>query len=785
MIHRERMEYPDYVYPSDPWKFIEKRFYPRYLGQIESIFSLGNGYLGMRGNCEEGTPAYQRGTFVNGFYESWPIIYGEEAFGFAQTGQTMVNLPDSFIIKLYVDDEPLFLPTADLVRFERTLDMQAGLLERLVLWETPSSKRVLVKSRRLVSFVHRHVAAIDYEVTVLNAVAPVIISSQIDAYKIADSEEEDNDPRRSRGFKDNVLVQKHRSAEENRLVMGYSTRESGMTLACGFDHRVETECGYTACSDWVDDSCKTVFAINAKPGLPFRLSKFIAYHTSRSRPPRELCERTERTLERASLCGFDRLLEEQRTFMDAFWERSDIEVEGNDQVQQTIRFNLFHLLQALGRAEGAGLPAKGLTGEGYEGHYFWDGEIYVLPFFVYTTPNIARTLLRFRYSMLTQARERARQINQKGALFPWRTISGEEASAYYAAGTAQYHINADIIYALRKYVQATGDRPFLYKEGAEMLVETARLWCDLGFFSKKQGGKFCIHGVTGPDEYNTVVNNNTYTNLMARENLRYAVETVEHLVKEKTRGLERLIDRTGFEPSELEDWKKAADQMYIPYDEELGFHPQDDNFLDKEKWDLEHTPKEKFPLLLHYHPLVIYRHQVIKQADVVLANFLLGNEFTDQEKKRNFDYYDTLTTGDSSLSASIQSIVAYELGYLDKGREYGMYALLMDLADIGGNVNDGLHMASMGGTWMAIVHGIAGMRDYGGRLSFQPKSLAKLQRIRFPLTVQGQVMEVDIHADSITYSLRSGDGLTIHHTDEEIELVVGKSITRPIKQKKA
>ena len=256
------------------------------------------------------------------------------------------------------------------------------------------------------------------------------------------------------------------------------------------------------------------------------------------------------------------------------------------------------------------MPAKGLTGQAYEGHYFWDTEIYLMPFLTYTSPTIARNLLAFRYGMLDQARARARVLGHRGAMFSWRTINGEEASAHYAAGTAQYHINADIMYALRKYVQATGDEAFLQDFGAEMLVETARLWMGLGFFSDAKGGMFCINSVTGPDEYNTVVNNNAYTNLMARENLRYAVETVEALKTKQPEAYNALVRKTKLESSEPGAWMRAADRMYVPCDDKRKIIPQDDSFLDREPWDFENTPRSHYPLLLFYHPLDIYRKQV-------------------------------------------------------------------------------------------------------------------------------------------------------------------------------
>jgi alpha,alpha-trehalose phosphorylase len=405
-----------------------------------------------------------------------------------------------------------------------------------------------------------------------------------------------------------------------------------------------------------------------------------------------------------------------------------------------------------------------------------------MPFLIYTAPRIAKNLLFFRYNMLDQARARARQLGHRGATFPWRTISGEETSAYYAAGTAQYHINADIMYAMRKYVLATGDERFLRDYGAEMLVETARLWLDLGFYSDLKDGKFCINAVTGPDEYNTVVNNNAYTNLMAEGNLRYAVQTVESLRASDPDAYRTLVDKTGLQPSELKAWLQAANSMYVPYDEKLKIIPQDDSFLEGEPWDFQNTPQDHYPLLLFYHPLNIYRKQVIKQADVVLAMFLLGEKFSPEAKKRNFEYYDPLTTGDSSLSSCVEAIVAAQAGIMDKAIEYGIAALLMDLADAGGNVKDGCHIASMGGTWMMLTYGLGGMRDDDGTLSFWPRRAPEENAVlAFHLTYRDQKLEVEIGLEEVSYTLREGDCLVIRHETEEIQLTQEQSrVVRPI-----
>ena len=749
MLHHERLRPPPHDYPPDEWNIIEKGFHPEFLAQLETMLALGNGYLGMRGCPEEGGPNVENATLINGFYETWPIVYGEEAYGFAKTGQTICNVTDSKIIKLFVDDEPFWLPNANLLSYDRRLNMKAGTLDREILWETPAGKQVSIRSRRLVSFDGRHVAAISYCVTLLNAKGSMVISSEMAANE-ASARINGDDPRQTKAFSGRVLHPRTSYSKGRRIVLCHATEKSRLTLICATDHALETACPHTCKTVHADDFGQVAFTIEALPGCPIQLTKYMIYHTSQTASAQELCSRAEWTMDRVMAQGFQQLLSAQEQYMDDFWRRSDVRIRDIRQdrtkrttveMQQAIRFNLFHMLQASARAEDAGVPAKGLTGKAYEGHYFWDTEIYLLPFLTYTSPRIARTLLAFRYKMLAQARARANQLGHRGAMFPWRTINGEEASAYYPAGTAQYHINADIMYALRKYVQATGDELFLRECGAEMLVETARLWVDLGFYSDAKGGKFCINGVTGPDEYNTIVNNNAYTNLMARENLRYAAQTVESLRTTEPDAYNALVHKTALEPSEMKAWLRAAENMYVPYDEKLQITPQDDNFLDREPWNFRNTPLDHYPLLLSYHPLNIYRKQVIKQADVVLAMFLLGDVFSPEAKKRNFYFYDPLTTGNSSLSSCVEAIIAAQIGDIDKAFRYGMAALLMDLADVGGNVKDGCHIASMGGTWMMLTYGFGGMRDNNGMLSFWPRRAPEDSGIlRFPLTYRDQML---------------------------------------------
>jgi alpha,alpha-trehalose phosphorylase len=689
----ERLLAAEGDFPIEPDRIVERRFNLVHVPQVETIFALSNGYLGIRGVHDEGNPSYDPGALLNGFYESWPIVYPENAYGFAETGQTIVPLPDGSVVRLFVDGEPFLVHKAELLEYERVLDMAAGVLERRVDWRDYDGSRYSLRTQRMVSCDFRNLACIEYELTALDRPARFTISSELLTHQ--PKLEAGFDPRRASSLGPDVLTPLVRQERDGRVVLALETRSSGMRMACGAHHDLSADGPWEFHVDFPEgSSARAVFRVNGEVGRPVRLVKYLAYQHEQNESATELCFRVNETLDRARNTGIDRLREGQRQHLDQFWRDTGIDVDGAPLLEQAIRFNLFQLLQASGGVAGYGIPAKGLTGRGYEGHYFWDTEIYVMPFLTYTAPNAARALVRHRYDMLQHARQRARQVGNRGALFPWRTISGDEASAYYAAGTAQYHIDADIAYALTQYVNATHDYEAMARFGVEILIETARLWADLGFFSARKSGCFVINGVTGPDEYSTVVDNNLFTNLMAAENLRTAARAVTWLAEHRPDDFARLRARMDLIDDEPIEWQRAADRMYVPYDERREIHLQDDEFLERELWDFEHTPPERYPLLLHYHPLVIYRHQVIKQADVVLAAFLLGERFTRDEKQRIFEYYDPLTTGDSSLSECIQSIVAAELGDLRTAEEYLVDAIAIDLADVAGNVRDGIHLAA-------------------------------------------------------------------------------------------
>jgi alpha,alpha-trehalose phosphorylase len=499
------------------------------------------------------------------------------------------------------------------------------------------------------------------------------------------------------------------------------------------------------------------------------LHKFIAYASSRDMAQDEVGPHARAELTAAAQAGFDALAAAQAAYLADFWAQADVAIDGDDALQQGVRFNQFHLLQSVGRDGRTNIAAKGVTGEGYEGHYFWDTEIYVFPFLLFSKPEIARSLLQYRYATLPKARERARQMaHARGALYPWRTIAGEECSAYFPAGTAQYHINADVAYSIRLYLLATGDFDYMAEQGAEIVLETARIWTGIGSYDRQQ--RFCINAVTGPDEYTAIVNNNYYTNAMARMHMRFAADVAERLRAERPADYARVAQAIGLEDGEIAAWRAASAAMRLPYDAELGIHEQDDSFLSKKPWDFAATPKENYPLLLHYHPLVIYRHQVCKQADVVLALLLLSNEFTLEDKRRDFDFYERVTTHDSSLSSCIFSMVAAEVGYHDKAYAYFMETARLDLDNTHGNTEYGVHTAAMAGTWLGVAYGFAGMRLDGAGLRFAPVLPEQWRGYRFKVHVHGALLGVEVGADGVGYRLLQGESLRFAHRGRTVDL---------------
>jgi alpha,alpha-trehalose phosphorylase len=757
-----------HCYECFPWAVRESDLDLSVLAHSESVFALSNGHIGLRGNLEEGEPHGLPGTYLNSFYETRPLPYPEGGYGYPEDGQAVVNVTNGKIIRLLVDDEPFDVRYGELRSHARTLDFRAGVLRREAEWASPAGQAVRVTSARLVSLTQRSVAAILYEVEPLDAEARLVVQSELVANEPLPVAVE-KDPRAGAGVGP-VLESEFFSQHEERVVLAHRTKESGLLTAAGMDHLIDAGDRATTTVESTPDLGRVTVATELQPGQRLRLVKLLAYGWSRRRSLPSVRDQVEAALAGAKRSGWDGLADAQREYLDEFWERADVELEGDAELQQAVRFALFHTLQSGARAERRAIPAKGLTGSGYDGHTFWDTEAFVLPVLTYTAPDAARDALRWRHSTLGLARARAQVLGLDGAAFPWRTIRGQECSGYWPAGTAGFHVNAGIADAVSRYLMATEDVEFEREAGLELLVETARLWRSLGHHDSH--GRFRIDGVTGPDEYSAIADNNVYTNLMAQRNLWAAAEAVE-----------RHPDRArqlGIDAEEAAGWHDAGDAMLVPYDAELRVHPQAEEFTEHAAWDFEATAPEQYPLFLHFPYYDLYRKQVVKQADLVMALFRRGDAFTAEEKARDFAYYEALTVRDSSLSGCIQAVIAAEVGHLQLAYDYFAEAAILDLEDINHNTRDGVHLASLAGAWIAAVCGFGGMRDYHGSLSFKPRLPATLARLCFRICLNGRRLQVEIGHDEATYSLLEGAPLEITHHGDPVSLVPGEPVGRPI-----
>ncbi|WP_372867646.1 glycoside hydrolase family 65 protein [Planomicrobium okeanokoites] len=736
----------------------------------ESLLSLGNGYLGVRGNFEEGYSEGSksiRGTYINAFHDETEITYGEKLYGFPETQQKVLNIIDAQTVLIYLDGEKFSLFEGEVLSFERNLHLDSGFAERIVHWISPKGKEVKIHFRRLVSFNVKELFAIDIKVETITPVEEVKIVSTVngDVTNFVDKD----DPRVASGHAKRLQVTET-GLEDGVAIVKDTTYVTELEVACVSSSALASG-NYDYDSRLTETALEETYVCAGHETVHF--TKYAIY-TETLRHGENVVDEGLVLLRQVEDKSFDELLEDQKAYLDAYWKISDIVIEGDQRVQEGIRFNLFQLLQSVGKDPASNIAAKGLSGEGYEGHYFWDTEIYIFPVFLMTNPEIAKNLLLHRYSILDHARERAREMgHEKGALFPWRTITGTESSAFFPAGTAQYHISADIAYSYIQYYLATKDEDFMKRYMAEVLFETARLWEDTGHL---QNGKFRIDDVTGPDEYTCIVNNNYYTNVMAKHNLSWAAKIYYLLDETDSDHLKEMASRLELTETEVGNWQIAADSMYLPYDEALQINAQDDSFLQKARWDLKNTPPEKFPLLLNYHPLTLYRYQVLKQADTVLAHFLLEDEQDFETIKNSYDYYEAITTHDSSLSSCVHSIMASKLGYPEKAYSYFNETARLDLDNTHKNTKDGLHMANMGGTWLGIVYGFAGLRLKEDGLSLAPVLPAEWNSLQFHLRYQGRVLRFRITREQVSYTVLEGEDLNITHNGEPLFLESGKEI---------
>jgi len=704
-------------------------------GWAATILALSNGALGVRGAIEERAEAT---TFLAHAYEQAPIHYHEKLKGFAASSDSRVPVAEALGIEVRLDGEAIdFTTLCSATR--RTLDLRAGMLRRETRWSLPDGRLLRIRSERIVPLdgstllLRRLSAEIDGEGTV--TLHPRLAPAPSGATQ-------SDDPRigvnlASRGFTteqamDDLIVE----------------RLPGSGIGVAAVQRIGEEAG------WL----------------------LVATGFAAGRDASETLVADAGALAGTALSdGFAAAAEAQAALLDKFWTAADLAIAGEPRLAATLRANLFHLFASAGRDGRSSAAAKGLTGEGYEGHYFWDTEAFMLPVLSVLAPGIARAMLVYRAGTLDAAFANARALDHKqGALYAWRTIEGRECSAHYPSGSAQYHINSAIAFAIGAYVDATGDEDFLVEHGVRMLIETARIWLALGDWAE---GSFHLRGVTGPDEYTALIDDNWYTNRMAQKHLRLAVSAADRVAALAPETWEQLAADMALGPQELAEFLRSADAMHLPWDAARELDAQDASFLDKPRWDVAGTPASEFPLLLNYHPMTLYRHQVSKQADIVLAMVLGGEDVSPERKRRVFDHYEPITTHDSTLSASTFAILANEVGHAAQALDFFAETSLVDIDDRHGNTGHGVHMAALAGSWLALVWGFAGFRPYGPQLRFRPTRPASWPGYSFGLNWRGTLVRVEIAGDTITYRAVSGPAIVIGHHDVEIPLAAGESWT--------
>ncbi len=764
--HRLKSEKPP-LYDYEPWRITEQKFEVENNHHNETIFSLGNGYMGLRGTLEEDytgpSDSTTPGFYINGIYEEEEIIYGEFAPKQPQNYQTMINLMDWKTINLYIEDEKFDMLEGKVEDYERYLDFKKGLLKRSLVWTSPNGKKINIEIERIISLAHKHIGTIKYEVTPLNFNGKIKIESFLKG-----------DVQNSHHLRDrSPLLIEQKGIDSQFSYLMVTTKNSDISIGSTIYNKLMgiEEKSLLRKENIEGENIKEVYEIDAKQDKTYRLEKYAAFYTSRDEIEKEeILAQCYQSAKRAKAMGFDEIKASQIEYLKDYWQYSDVKIEGDEALQQAFRFNALQILQSTGKDGKTNIAAKGLTGEYYEGHYFWDTETYIIPFFLYSHPEIAKQLLNYRHEILDSARDNAERMKLEGALYPWRTINGEEASGNFLGSTVQYHINADIAFAIKNYVQATGDKDFLYNKGAEILFETARMWLSLGHYEELKEDQFCINEACGPDEYKPAVNNNCYTNYMAKFNLEYAVEVYQELKEVNRDKLIKIKKAIDLLPDEIRDWQEAAEKMFLPYNEELGINPQDDSFLYKEEIDIESIPIDELPLVKNWHPLTIWKYQILKQADVILLMLFMGDKFSLEQKKRNYDYYEPKTTHDSSLSPSIYSIIASEIGYHDDAYDYFKQTARLDLDDYNENAYQGLHTACMGSNWMVLVQGFAGMRTYEGELTFKPYLPKKWDGYEFKIKYRGALLKVHVQEDEIEYDLLEGESIQFKHRDKEIQL---------------
>lgn len=730
----------------DPWVIRETGFHPEQGRVSESVFSLGNEYMGVRGYFDEGYDGDRLvGSYCNGFYEEAPVYQASSYRGLISRARFMVNTVDWLFTRICVDGETLDLAHSRVSDFQRVLDFKTGCLTREFVWETSSGKSLRVIFRRLVSMAEPHLGCQQLTVTALDFSGTVEIQSGLD-FSILHEEKRQNFWSCPRRVTENGLV----------AILG-KTIHLGHQLFSAF--RLETDAPIAPRLVEREKYIGLKYILDLTEGMPVTVEKIVTNYAERNSAdrPADAWNRGMELAREYRRLNFDGALREHQAYWERVWNDLDITIEGDPENQQGIRFCIFQLHQTFhGTDPGLNIGAKGLTGEAYNGHTFWDTETYCLPFYIFNNPKAARNLLEFRYRTLPQAKERAIELDSKGAFYPIATIDGTESCGLWQHASLQLQVGSAVAYGIWHYVKLCRDKEFLYQKGIEILIEISRCYAGRGQWGQRTG-EFGFFGVMGPDEFHMMVNNNCYLNFMARKTFAFTLGTLGEMESACPGQLEAIRRKTHLESSEISDWRRITAKMRLPQDPTTGVYEEHDGFFDLPHLEANSIPETEFPLYEHWSYDRIYRYDLIKQPDVLMFIFLYNQDFSEDIKRANYQYYEPRCIHESSLSPSIHSILGAELGYHERAFDLCRFATRLDLDNYNRNTSQGLHITSLAAAWMNIVYGFGGMRSDGERLLFNPTIPASWQAYSFRIIYQGANLCLNVNRESV--ELRSLNGV--------------------------
>ncbi len=740
----------DVYFRVDPWKIIEEGFDPGHARVSESVFSLANETMGVRGSFDEGGSADSlRGCYVNGVYDNEPI--GRSYRGIIDHSHFMIPAADWLTTGIELDGEKLDLGACRFRDFRRELDLRAGTLSRSFVWQISGGRELRLSFLRFVDMTRRERAYQRITLEALNFSAAVCVETGLSFDVVHEG--------RGKRF----WGEPRREARDDRIALQARTLLSGQEVFCGALVTLPQQ-GETVSDPY---SVRRRASLYLEKGRPVSVDKraVILFDGSEGDT---LWERGISALRESAGTPLDEALRAQQAHWEEFWRTSDITLEPSGKQtaqavaaeQQGIRFCIFQLAQTYnGGSMRHNIGAKGLTGEAYNGHAFWDTESCCLPFYLFTAPQAARNLLLFRYNTLPMALERAKMLDCKGACYPIATLNGQEACPLWQHASLQLQPSTAVAYGIWHYTRVTGDEAFLWQYGAEMLLQIARFLSSRAARGQRTG-KYGFFGVMGPDEFHMMVDNNAYTNYMGKRTLAYAAEVLRRMRTEQRTAYEALAKKTDLQETELSLWEQIADQMYLPQGED-GLFEQHDGFFNLPHTDIQSIPVSEFPLYDHWSYDRIYRTDMIKQPDVLMMMYLYNSSFSGAVKRINYDFYQPRTIHESSLSPAIHSVLAAELGKMDEAVSFFGYATRLDLDNYNRNTREGLHITSIAMAWANIVYGFAGLRSDGENLRFAPRMPGRWRRLRFTIRYRGRVIGVEMQAERTLFRLEKGDALPV------------------------